>query len=310
MKLIGGRSHPELAGRISSHLDHPLTDVLQIDFPDEEFFCKVQDNIRGHDVFIVQPTCPPANKAIMELLIMLDACKRASARRITAVIPYYGYARQDRKDQPRVPITSKLIADLLETAGATRIIAMDFHSEQIQGFFNMPVDHLYAYPVLVRHLRDRKIPDLVVVSPDAGGFKMAYDYSVMLEAGVAGVSKQRKSASEVESMNFVGDVKGNNVLLVDDMTSTAGTLSAAANLLHAAGARSIIAVVTHCLLNRQGAERLADSPIEELITTDSVPMKEDVDYPVTCISIAPLLADAILRIHNNQSVSSLFRIKS
>jgi len=309
MKLIGGRSHPELVNRISSHLEHPITEVHQVSFPDGEFFCKIEDNIRGDDVFIIQSTCTPANQNIMELLVTLDACRRASASRITAVIPYFGYARQDRKDQPRVPITARLVADLLETAGANRVLAMDFHSEQIQGFFTMPVDHLYAYPVLVRHLRDREISNLVVASPDAGGFKQAFDYSTMLDCGVASVSKQRKNASEVTTMNFVGDVEGCNVVLVDDMTSTAGTLSAAAEVLMTNGAISVIAVVTHCLLNEKGVSRLEASAISELITTDSIPdfgLKSDI--PITRISIAPLLADAITRIHGNQSVSSLFKI--
>ena len=277
-------------------------------FPDGEIFVKLQDNVRGDDLFLVQSVSVKPNDYLMELLIMIDAAKRASANRITAVLPYYGYARQDRKDQPRVPITAKLVANLLVAAGANRVLCMDLHAQQIQGFFDIPVDHLYAAPVIVKYLRSQNLSNLVVVSPDAGGLKMADAYSKLLDAGIAVVGKQRKSATDVEANHLVGDVEGCNTLIVDDMTSTAGTLAAAAGLLKKAGAKSIRAAVSHSLLTEKGIERLKDSPIEELVTTDSVPQRQWDDFDVTVLSVADTLAEAICRIHNDQSVSSLFRI--
>lgn len=308
MKLLSGNAHPALAKAIAEYIGEPLAGVSISRFPDGEIFVKIVDNIRGQDVFIIQPTCYPPNENIMELLIIMDAAKRASAARITPVIPFYGYGRQDRKDQPRVPITAKLVANLMVAAGAERIVAMDFHAQQIQGFFDIPVDHLFASPVIVKNLRQRKIPDLTVVSPDPGGLKMAYAYANMLGAGLAIVGKQRKSATEVEAIHVVGDVQGRNVLLVDDLTTTAGTLTSAARLLKQQGAKSIKAAVTHCLMTEQGLSRLKESPIEELITTDSVPQRTFDGYPVTVLSVAELLGEAILRVHNNQSVTSLFRV--
>ncbi len=277
-------------------------------FPDGEIFVQLQDNVRGEDLYLVQSVSVKPNDYLMELLIMIDAAKRASANRITAVLPYYGYARQDRKDQPRVPITAKLVANLLVAAGANRVLCMDLHAQQIQGFFDIPVDHLYAAPVIVKYLRTQNLNNLVVVSPDAGGLKMADAYSKLLDAGIAVVGKQRKSATDVEANHLVGDVEGCNTLIVDDMTSTAGTLSAAAGLLKKAGAKSIRAAVSHSLLTAKGIERLKDSPIEELVTTDSVPQRQWDDFNVTVLSVADTLAEAICRIHNDQSVSSLFRI--
>ena len=308
MKIFSGNANPQLAQRIAEYIGEPMGSVKISRFPDGEIFVKIVENIRGQDVFIVQPTCYPPNENLMELLIMIDAAKRASAARITPVIPFYGYARQDRKDQPRVPITAKLVANLLVAAGADRVIAMDLHAQQIQGFFDIPVDHLYAAPVIVKYLRARRLEDLVVVCPDPGGLKMAYAYANMLGAGLALVGKQRKSATEVEAINLVGDVKDRNVLMVDDLTTTAGTLSAASKLVKAAGAKTIIAAVTHTLLTDQGLERLKSSPIEELITTDSVPSRDWEGYPVTILSISELMSEAILRVHNNQSVTSLFRV--
>jgi len=309
LKLLSGNAHPALAKAIADYIGEPLGGVQISRFPDGEIFVKIVENIRGEDLFIIQPTCYPPNENIMELLIMIDAAKRASAHRITPVLPFYGYGRQDRKDQPRVPITAKLVANLLTAAGADRIIAMDFHAQQIQGFFDIPVDHLFASPVIVKHLRQREdLKDLVVVSPDPGGLKMAYAYSNMLGAGLAIVGKQRKTATEVEAINVVGDVDGRNVLLVDDLTTTAGTLTSAAKLLKQRGARSIKAAVTHCLVTDQGVERLRNSPIEELITTDSVPQRALDGFPTTVLTVADLLAEAILRVHNNQSVTSLFRV--
>ena len=308
MKILSGTGHRELAERIARSAGVDLCDIDITRFPDGEIFVKVCDNVRGEDVFIVQSVSVEPNEYLMELLIMIDAAKRASADRITAVLPYYGYARQDRKDQPRVPITAKLVANLLVAAGANRVLCMDLHAQQIQGFFDIPVDHLYASPVIVKYLRTLELDNLVVVSPDAGGLKMTDAYAKMLNAGIAVVGKQRKSATDVEANHLVGDVEGCNTLLVDDMTSTAGTLTAAANLLKRAGAKSIRAAVSHSLLTEKGIERLCESPIVELVTTDSVPQREWKDFNVTVLSVAETLADAICRIHNNQSVSSLFRI--
>lgn len=306
MKLLSGNVHPALAKAIAAYIGEPLGGVQISRFPDGEIFVKIEENIRGQDVFIVQPTCMPPNESIMELLIMIDAAKRASAARITPVIPFYGYGRQDRKDQPRVSITAKLVANLLVAAGADRLVAMDFHAQQIQGFFDIPVDHLYAAPVIVKHLRQRDLKDLVVVSPDPGGMKMAYAYSGMLGADFAIVGKQRKSATEVEAINVVGDVNGRHVLIVDDLTTTAGTLVKAAELLKQHGALSVRAAVTHCLLTDLGVSRLKASAVEELITTDTVPPRAFNGFKMTVLSVAELLGEAILRVHNNQSVTSLF----
>jgi ribose-phosphate pyrophosphokinase len=308
MKIISGTGHRALAERIAAAAGVELCHVDITRFPDGEIFVKVQDNVRGDDLFIVQSVSVEPNEYLMELLIMIDAAKRASAQRITAVLPYYGYARQDRKDQPRVPISAKLVANLLVAAGASRVLCMDLHAQQIQGFFDIPVDHLYAAPVIVKYLRSCDLDNLVVVSPDAGGLKMADAYSKLLDAGIAVVGKQRKNATDVEANHLVGDVDGCNTLIVDDMTSTAGTLAAAAKLLKTAGAKSIRAAVSHSLLTEKGIERLKESPIDELVTTDSVPQRNWEDFKVTVLSVADILAEAICRIHNDQSVSSLFRI--
>jgi len=278
-------------------------------FPDGETFVKIEENVRGEDVFVVQPTAPPTNHNLMELFIMMDALRRASAHRITTVLPFYGYARQDRKDQPRVPITAKLVANLLVAAGANRILAMDLHAQQIQGFFDIPVDHLYAAPVMYEYLRRKKLTDLVVVSPDVGGLKMAHAYSQTLEASLAIVAKRRKSATEVESMAVIGDIKGKNVLLVDDLTETAGTLTSAATLLKKKGAKTILACVSHAILNEQGIERLRKSSIDELITTDTVQRPPIDGVNITTLSVAKLLGEAIQRINTNSSVTSLFEFK-
>ena len=270
---------------------------------------KVEENVRGEDVFIVQPTSPPTNHNLMELFIMIDAVRRASAKRITAVLPFYGYARQDRKDQPRVPITAKLVANLLVAAGANRILTMDLHAQQIQGFFDIPVDHLYAAPVMYEYLRQQHLPNLVVVSPDVGGLKMAHAYSQTMEAGLAIVAKRRKSATEVESMAVIGEIRGKNCLLVDDLTETAGTLTQAAELLKKKGAKRIVACVSHAILNDIGIGRLRKSVIDELITTDTVLRPAIAGVKITTLSVAGLLGEAIKRIHNNSSVNSLFEFK-
>jgi ribose-phosphate pyrophosphokinase len=278
-------------------------------FPDGETFVKIEENVRGEDVFLVQSTAPPTNHHLMEMFIMMDALRRASAARITAVLPFYGYARQDRKDQPRVPITAKLVANLLVAAGANRVLTMDLHAQQIQGFFDIPVDHLYAAPVIFDYLKKKKLSDLVVVSPDVGGLKMAYAYSQVLEASLAIVAKRRKSASEVESLAVIGEIRNKTILLVDDLTETAGTLTAAADLLRKRGARKVYAAVSHALLNDTGVQRLRKSNIDELITTDTVLRPAIPGVKITTLSVAGLLGEAIKRIHNNSSVTSLFAIK-
>ena len=297
-----------MAERIAASAGVELCEVDITRFPDGEVFVKIVENVRGDDLFIVQSVSVNPNEYLMELLIMIDAAKRASADRITAVLPFYGYARQDRKDQPRVPITAKLVANLLVAAGINRILTMDLHAQQIQGFFDIPVDHLYAAPVIVKYLRGKTPDNLVVVAPDTGGMKLAAAYAEMLGAGVAVVGKERKSAEDVEATHLVGNVKGCHAVLVDDMTSTAGTLLAASDLLVDAGAASIRAAVSHSLLNEKGVERLAKSAIEELVITDSVPQRCDVGNKVTVLSVAELLAEAIERIYNNSSVTSLFEI--
>lgn len=306
LKLISGTSHPVLAANIAKELGTSICDATVKCFPDGESFVKINENIRGRDVFIIQPTCPPTNHNVMEMLIMMDAVKRASAHRITAVIPFFGYARQDRKDQPRVPITAKLVANLITAAGADRVLTMDLHAGQIQGFFDIPVDHLYAAPVLIRYLREKKLDDIVVVSPDVGGLKMSDAYAKALDAPLAIVGKRRISATEVEAISLIGDVKGRNVLIVDDLTETAGTLCAAADILRSNGAKRIFAGVSHGVLGDIGKKRLAESAIEELITTDSTPMANG--EKVTVVSVANLMAEGIKRIHGDESVTSLFDI--
>jgi ribose-phosphate pyrophosphokinase len=309
LKIFTGNSNRSLAEEICRSIGEPLGEATVTSFPDGESFVKINENIRGHDVFIIQSTCPPTNHHLVELLIMIDAARRASAQRITAVMPFYGYARQDRKDQPRVPITAKLVANLLVAAGANRILTMDLHSQQIQGFFDIPVDHLYASPVFFEHLTKTAKPDnLVCCSPDVGGMKMAAAYADVLGAGLGLVAKKRTSATNVEAINVVGEVAGRDILLVDDITETAGTLCAAAKILREHGARNIRAAVSHCILNEVAIERLKSGLIDELITTNSTPVNTH-GIPVTVLSIAPLLGQAISRINTNESVTGLFRIK-
>ena len=309
MKLFTGTSNLPLAESIASSIGIELGKCTVSAFPDGETFVKIEENVRGEDVFIVQSGSPPTNHHLMELFIMMDALRRASATRITAVMPFYGYARQDRKDQPRVPITAKLVANLLVAAGANRILTMDLHAQQIQGFFDIPVDHLYAAPVMYEYLKAKKLQDLVVVSPDVGGLKMAHAYSTTLDAGLAIIAKRRKNASEVESMAVIGEIRGKNILLVDDLTETAGTLTTGAALLKKKGAKKIYACVSHAILNDLGIDRLRKSDIDELITTDTV-LRPPIDgVKITCLSVAGLLGEAIKRIHSNSSVTSLFEFK-
>ena len=309
MKIFSGNSNLPLARAITASIGVELGKCTVSAFPDGETFVKIDENVRGEDVYLVQSTSPPTNHHLMEMFIMIDALRRASASRITAVVPFYGYARQDRKDQPRVPITAKLVANLLVAAGINRILTMDLHAQQIQGFFDIPVDHLYAAPVMYEYLKSKKLDDLVVVSPDVGGLKMAHAYSQVLEAGLAIVAKRRKNATEVESVAVIGEIRGKNVLMVDDLTETAGTLTNAAVLLRKKGAKRVIACVSHALLNEMGIDRLRKSKIDELITTDTV-LRPAIDgLRITTLSVAGLLGEAIKRIHSNSSVTSLVEFK-
>jgi ribose-phosphate pyrophosphokinase len=309
VKIFSGTANEPLARAICTYIGIELGRCTVEPFPDGETFVKIDENVRGEDVFVVQPTSPPTNHNLMELFIMIDALKRASAKRITAVLPFYGYARQDRKDQPRVPITAKLIANLLAAAGTSRVLTMDLHAQQIQGFFDIPVDHLYAAPVIYQYLKGKKLKNLCVVSPDVGGLKMAHAYSQVLDAGLAIVAKQRKSATEVESLALIGEVRGKNCLLVDDLTETCGTLSTAAGLVKKMGARKILACVSHSILGEMGIQRLRKSVIDELITTDTVSRPALRGVNITTLTVAGLLGEAIKRIHSNQSVNSLFAFK-
>jgi ribose-phosphate pyrophosphokinase len=308
LKIIAGNSNRPLAESICKHIGVPLTDATVTSFPDGETFVRINENVRGQDLFIIQASCPPVNNNLVELLIMIDAARRASAARITAVIPFYGYARQDRKDQPRVPITAKLVANLLTSAGANRIVAVDLHAGQIQGFFDIPVDHLLAFPVLYDYISKKDLRNLVVMSPDVGGVKMADAYARALKSGLGFVAKKRHNATQVEATSIVGDVHDCDVLLIDDMTETAGTICAAAELIKRHGARRIFAAVTHGNLQEMAFARLRNGPIDELIVTDTIPI-DPRDLPITVLSVANLLGEAIVRINNNESVTSLFQVK-
>ena len=307
LAIVSGNANLPLARAICAHVQVTLAECLVGRFSEGEIRVKINENIRGKDVFVVQPTCSPPNDNLMELLIMIDALRRASARRITAVIPYYGYARQDRKDQPRVPITAKLVANLITTAGADRILTMDLHAGQIQGFFDIPLDHLYAVTVFADYLASKRLAPLVIVSPDVGGIKMARAYAKRLDAGLAIVDKRRASPDATEVMHILGEVEGRVCLLVDDLMATGSSIMEAAQALKRAGAKAIYGAVTHAVLSGPAIERLAASPLQELIVTDTIPLPKDKRHPkVTVLSVAPLLGDAIRRIHYEQSISSLF----
>src|SRR3954471_9982186 len=308
MKIFSGTANRDLAEQICKYIGNPLGKATISSFPDGETYVMIEENVRGRDVFLIQPTCPPTNEHLMELLIMVDAARRASADRITAVIPFFGYARQGRKDKPRVPITAKLIANLLVAAGVDRVLTMDLHAQQVQGFFDIPVDHLYSMPVLIRHLRERLRRKTVVVSPDIGGLKMASAYSQALGASLAIVAKQRKSATETEALYVIGEVEDCDVLLVDDLTETAGTLTSAATVLKTRGALDIYAGVSHAVLVDLAIPRLQKSEIEELITTNSTPQRPVEGFTTTVLDVAELLGEGMKRIHNDESVSSLFKI--
>ncbi|MBZ4418991.1 ribose-phosphate pyrophosphokinase [Myxococcus sp. RHSTA-1-4] len=309
-KVFAGNSNPGLAHRICEYLKRPLGKAEVGRFSDGEIHVEIGENVRGHDVFILQSTCPPANDHLMELLIMCDALKRASAGSITAVIPYYGYARQDRKVAPRTPITAKLIADLLESAGAGRVVSMDMHAGQIQGFFNIPSDHLYGSPVFLEDLRKR-FPDsqeLVIVSPDAGGVERARAYSKRLNTGLAIIDKRRPRPNASEVMNLIGDVSGKDAVLVDDMVDTAGTLTQAAAALKAKGARRVVAYAVHPILSGPAIQRITDSVLEEVVFTDTVPLAPAAQAcsKIRVLTTERLFGEAIARIHRADSLSSLF----
>ncbi len=310
LKVFTGRSHPSLAQEICALLGSEPGRVSLYSFADGENYVQIDENVRGADVFVIQPTSPPVNDNLLELLIMLDAFKRSSARRITAVVPYYGYARQDRKDKPRVPITAKLVADLISAAGADRVLTLDLHASQIQGFFNSPVDHLFAAPVIVRHLRELELPDLTIVSPDAGGVERARAYAKRLGASLAIIDKRRVAANQTEVMNIIGEVEDRNVFVVDDIVDTAGTLIHSVEALLSKGARSISAACTHAVLSGPATQRINRSALARVIATNSMPTQEkEQECPkLKALSIADLLAEAIKRIHNEDSVSSLFEM--
>jgi ribose-phosphate pyrophosphokinase len=310
LKIFNGRANPPLARKICDYLGLPIGKISIGNFPDGEIFCKVDEDVRGRDVFLVQPTCPPVNENLMELLIMIESCKRASAERVTAVMPYYGYARQDRKDEGRVPITAKLVANLITRAGADRALAVDLHAPQIQGFFDVPVDHLYGAPVLNAYFAKMKLPpgEMVVVSPDEGSIKRALGHSKRLKARLAIVDKRRSSAEDTEQENIIGaPVEGKTVVMFDDLISTAGSICGAADKLHEAGARDIWVAATHGLFCGPAFERLEAAPIRKVVVTDSIPVdgKQATDK-IEVLTIAPLVGEAIKRIHRNESVSELF----
>jgi ribose-phosphate pyrophosphokinase len=310
LKVFSGRANIPLAEQIAHRLGDSLGKITLSNFPDGEISVRIEEDVRGRDIFLVQPTCPPVNDNLMELLIMLDAFKRASAARITAVIPYYGYARQDRKDVGRVPITAKLAADLLSVGGADRVLALDLHAAQIQGFFDIPVDHLHAGPVIDGYIRALGIPprDLVVLSPDEGSIKKALLHQKKLGGAIAIVDKRRSSATETKQANLIGaSLEGKVAVIFDDMISTAGSVVGAAHVARCNGAREIYACATHAVMCGPAIERLRDAPIRQVVVADSIPVPPNKQLPnLVVLSVAPLLADAIRRIHYNLSVSELF----
>lgn len=308
LAVICGNANKNLAKGIADHLGIKLTKVDVGRFSEGEISVQIKENIRGKDLFIVQPTCPPSNDNLMELLILMDAARRASANRITAVLPYYGYARQDRKDQPRVPITAKLVANLIWSAGANRVLTMDLHANQIQGFFDIPVDHLYAINVLCDYFNEKKLKNLVVVSPDVGGIKMARAYAKELGAELAIVDKRRYSPEETEVMHILGKVKGMNAVLVDDIAATAGSIVEAVEALKKNGIKDVYAAITHGILSGKAIERVKKcTALKELVITDSIPLTKSKQISkIKVVSVAPLLAEAIHRIHDEESISILF----
>ena len=307
LKLITGNANRSLAEEIARSLSLPLSDADVTRFSDGEIYVQINENVRGADVFVIQPTCPPVNDTLMELLIMIDALKRASAHRITAVLPYYGYARQDRKVQPRVPISAKLVADLLEAAGVDRVLALDLHAGQIQGFFNVPVDHLFAAPVIIDYLGKKDLQDAVIVSPDAGGVERARAIAKRMNAGLAIIDKRRDKPGSAVAMHLIGDVRDRDTVVIDDMIDTAGTLVQAVGAVQRGGARRILACGVHPVLSGPAIDRLNAVPLEEVVVTNSIPVADTKRKPwLTVLSVASLLGEAIRRIHDEESVSTLF----
>ena len=310
MKLFSGRANPELAQRMADYLGLPLGRITMGNFPDGEISCKIEEDVRGRDIFIVQPTCAPVNENLMELLIMIDSFKRASAERITAVMPYFGYARQDRKDEGRVPITAKLVANLITRSGAGRVLAMDLHAAQIQGFFDIPVDHLHAAPVIDDYFRGLSLGDnnFVVVSPDEGAIKRVLRHASQLNGQLAIVDKRRIGGASTRQANLIGaSIEGKTALIFDDMISTGSSICGAADMVSRGGARDIYLAVTHGILCGNAVERLARAPVKEIVITDSIPLTPDRTLPnIRVLSVAPLLGEAVKRIHRNESVSRLF----
>ncbi|RMF92004.1 MAG: ribose-phosphate pyrophosphokinase [Nitrospinota bacterium] len=306
--VFSGRANPPLAREICQYLSIKEGGISISNFSDGEIYVQIHENVRGRDVFVVQPTCPPVNENLMELLIIVDALKRSSARRITAVVPYYGYARQDRKDKPRVPITAKLVADLFTAAGVDRVLAMDLHAGQLQGFFDMPVDNLFATPVLLDYIKKQDYGDLMIVSPDAGGVERARAFAKRLGATLGIIDKRREGQNVSHVMNIIGDVKGKDVVLLDDIIDTAGTIVNAAQALMENGARSVRAYCTHPVFSGPAISRLQDSPLQEVVVTDTIPLRPEAlrCKKITVLTVAPLLGEAIRRIHLDDSVSSLF----
>jgi len=308
LKVFSGNANLELAKEICDYLHIPLGDIEVSSFADGETFVQIKENVRGKDVFVIQPTCPPANQNVMELLTMIDAFRRSSAKRITAVIPYYGYARQDRKVQSRVPITSKLVANLIVEAGANRVLTMDLHAGQIQGFFDIPVDHLLATPVIVKYFKNKNIKNLVLVSPDPGGVERTRELARRLDVSIAIIDKRREAKNVAQVMNVVGEVTGKNLLILDDIIDTAGTLEEASKVLKQKGALDIYACATHAVLSGPAIDRLNNSPLNEIVVTNTIPLGEKASKikKITVLSVAELLGEAIKRTHTESSVSSLF----
>jgi ribose-phosphate pyrophosphokinase len=311
LKIFSGRANLDLAQDICRHLHLPMGRRTLGQFPDTESFCKIEEDVRGRDVFLIQPTCPPVNDNLMELLVMIDSCRRASADRITAVIPYFGYARQDRKDEGRVPITAKLVANLISRAGAGRVLTMDLHAAQIQGFFDIPVDHMYAAPVLNAYFGQMNLADneICIVSPDEGSIKRAIGHSKRLGGTLAIIDKRRSSATETKQENIIGGpVEGRVAIMFDDLISTAGSICGAARLVQEAGAREIHVAATHGVLCGNAIENIQQAPISSVVVTNSIPLTDEQQIPaVKVLSVASLLAEAIKRIHQDQSISAIFR---
>lgn len=309
VKIFSGRAHPGLSQMIADYLGMRLGRVTIEPFPDGELLIKLEEDVRGRDVFFIQPTCPPVNENLVELLVFIDCARRASSERITAVIPYFGYARQDRKDEGRVPITAKLVANLISTAGADRVLTMDLHAGQIQGFFDVPADNLYAEPILGRYYAEQRLEKLVLLSPDVGNAKRARQYATRLNGELAIIDKRRVSGTEAEMSRIIGAVKGKTVLMIDDMITTAGTICSAAELARGEGAERILAGATHAVLCGPAIERLQAAPVDEIVVTDTIPLPKQTRQALEklkVLSVAELIGEAIHRIHNDESVSSLF----